>query len=146
MRNGTKQKIYLVLMAALLLAGGSCSLTGFTKGKGAAEAAVAQFHNQYNAGQFHEIYAQTDEEFRKSASEADFVSLLESLRRKLGTVKQSEQVGWHVNATTTGTIVTVGYDVEFGEGKGREQFAFRVSGDKARLYNYNVNSPLLITK
>lgn len=80
------------------------------------------------------------------ASEADFVSLLEALRRKLGTVKQAEQAGWHVNATPIGTMVTLGYNVEFSEGKGTEQFVFRISGDKAMLYNYNVNSPLLITK
>ncbi|MFL6335385.1 MAG: hypothetical protein ACJ754_18895 [Pyrinomonadaceae bacterium] len=146
MRNGTKQKLRLVALAALLIAGSSCSLTGLTKGKGLAETAVAHFHEQYNAGQFREIYAEADEEFKKSASEADFLALLEALRRKLGTVGQAEQAGWHVNATTMGTMVTLGYNVEFSEGKGAEQFVFRVSGEKALLYNYNVNSPLLITK
>jgi hypothetical protein len=43
-------------------------------------------------------------------------------------------------------MVTLPYNVEFTEGKGMEQFVFRISGDKAMLYNYNVNSPLLITK
>jgi hypothetical protein len=51
-----------------------------------------------------------------------------------------------VNATPTGKLVTLAYDVEFSEGKGTEQFVFHVSGDKAFLFNYNVNSPLLITK
>jgi len=45
-----------------------------------------------------------------------------------------------------GTMATVSYDVEFSEGKGTETFVFHVSGDKAMLYRYNVNSSLLITK
>ena len=143
MKIGTYQKPGIVIIAALLCASSSCA---FTKGKGIAEAAVAQFHNQYNTGQFHEIYSQVDEEFKKSASESEFVAMLEALRRKLGTVKQSSQAGWHVNATPLGTMVTLPYNVEFTEGKGMEQFVFRISGDKAMLYNYNVNSPLLITK
>ena len=137
------RKSVLIIVAALLVASSSCSLT---KGKGLAEAAVKQFHNQYNAGQFREIYNQADGEFKKSASEADFIALLEALHRKLGTVKQSNPAGWGVNATPMGTIATLAYQVEFSEGKGTENFVFRISGDKAMLYNYNVNSPLLITK
>jgi hypothetical protein len=143
MKIRTKQKLSLVLVTVLLVTSNSCSLT---KGKGIAEAAVAQFHNQYNAGQFRDIYSQTDEGFKKSASEADFVALLEALHRKLGTVKQANQAGWGVNATPMGTMATLAYEVEFSEGKGTEQFVFHISGDKAMLYNYNVNSPLLITK
>jgi hypothetical protein len=130
-------------MAVLLAASSSCS---FAKGKGIAEAAVVQFHNQYNAGQFHEIYGQVDDGFKKAVSEADFIALLEAVHRKLGTVKQANAAGWGINTTPLGTVATLGYDVEFSEGKATEQFVFRISGDKALLYNYNVNSPLLITK
>jgi hypothetical protein len=140
---GMKQSLSLVTATSLLFAVGSCS---FTRGKGIAESAVTRFHEQYNAGQFREIYSQTDEEFRKSASEGEFLSLLEAVRRKLGTVGKVEPTGWRVSATPTGTMVALGYNVEFSDGKGTEQFVFRVSGDKARLYNYNINSPLLITR
>jgi hypothetical protein len=51
-----------------------------------------------------------------------------------------------VNATPAGTTVTLHYNTEFTEGTANEQFVFLVSGDKATLYNYNINSPLLITK
>jgi hypothetical protein len=132
-----------LLIAWLLIALTSCS---FTKGKGVAESAVTQFHNQFNAGQFHDIYNQADEGFKASGTEAGLVEYLQALQRKLGTVKQSNQTGWHVNATPNGTVVTLGYDVEFSEGKGTEQFVFHMSGDKALLYNYTVNSPLLITR
>lgn len=143
MRTLTNRKLILVLCTVMLLGSSSCSLT---KGKGIAEAAVTQFHNRYNAGQFHEIYTETDEGFKKATSEVDLVALLEALRRKLGAVTQSKQGGWGVKATATGTMVTLGYDVDFSEGKGTEQFVFHVSGAKAMLFNYHVNSPLLITK
>ncbi|HEY2975301.1 MAG TPA: hypothetical protein VGJ48_22485 [Pyrinomonadaceae bacterium] len=139
----TKLVLLLTATAALLVAVSSCSLT---KGKQIGEHAVVQFHNQFNAGQYHDIYSQTDEGFQKASSEPDTIALFEAIRRKLGTVKNSNQVGWHVNATPMGTMVSLAYEVEFSEGKGTEQFVFRVSGDKASLFNYNINSPVLITK
>lgn len=130
-------------MAAFLVIVNSCS---FTKGKERGEEAVVQFHNQFNAGQYHEIYAQSDAGFRKAASEADTLALFEAVRRKLGTVKNSTQTRWQMNSTPGGTMVSLAYDVEFSEGKGTEEFVFHLNGDKALLYNYHINSPLLITK
>ena len=139
----TNRRPLLILLALLLGASTSCSLT---KGKGIAEAAVVQFHNQFNAGQFHEIYNQADEGFKKGASEAELVALLEAVHRKLGTVKQANPARWGINTTPTGTLASLGYEVEFSEGKGVEEFVFHIIGDKALLYHYNVNSPILITK
>jgi hypothetical protein len=135
--------IQLLTLALCLATLSSCSVT---KAKGIAERAVVQFHDQLNAGRYHDIYVQTDEGFRRAASEADIVALFEAIHRKLGTVKNSTRMAWNVNATTSGTMVSLGYDVEFSEGKGSEQFVFHVTGDKALLFNYNINSPLLITK
>jgi len=138
-----KRNIKQLLLTSLLITATSCS---FTKGKALAESAVTQFHNQYNAGQFHDIYNQADDGFKKSDTESHMVEFFEALHRKLGPVKGANQTGWYVNATTDGTIVTLRYEMELSEGKGSEEFVFRVNGDKALLYNYHVNSPLLITK
>ncbi|MGH9907584.1 MAG: hypothetical protein ACRD8U_18595 [Pyrinomonadaceae bacterium] len=143
MRLKTKQSLMLALIVALQLAASSCSLS---KSKEMGQHAVDQFHRQFNAGQYHEIYVQSDEGFQKSSSEADTVALFGAIRRKLGTVKTANQTSWHVNTTTTGTVITLAYDVDFTEGKGTEQFVLKMKGDKALLFNYNVNSPLLITK
>jgi hypothetical protein len=143
MRTETKQILILTLIAALLSVITSCSVT---KGKEIGERAVAQFHDQFNAGQYHDIYSQTDEGFRKGTSESDTLALFDAMHRKLGTVKHTTQTEWHVNATTAGTVVTLAYNTEFTEGNATEQFVFYVSGDNARLFHYNVNSPLLITK
>ena len=140
MRVKTKHLILLIVIVGMSL---SC---GVKKGKENAERAVEKFHNQLNAGQFQQIYSESDEAFRKAVTEEQALQLFEAVRKKLGTVQQAKLSGWHVNATTGGTAVTLGYDVDFSEGKGTEQFVYNVTGDKALLFNYNVNSPLLITK
>src|ERR1041385_5704317 len=131
------------LLIALLFAATSCS---FTKSKQLGESAVTRFHNHFNAGEFHEIYIESDEAFQKWGTEATLTEFLSTLRRKLGTVQNAEQTGWHVNTTTNGTIVTLGYDVDFSEGKGTETLNFLIKGDKALLYKYDVDSQLLITR
>jgi hypothetical protein len=117
-----------------------------TKGKGAAESAVNRFHQQLNAEQYGEIYAQSDEKYRGAVKEADSNALFEAIHRKLGNVKNAAQSSWRVNATTGGTFVSLVYDTEFTEGRGVERFDFLVGGERATLINYNINSPLLITK
>src|SRR5262245_15345065 len=131
-----------VVITVIVVGSSACSM----KSKQVAEDAVKHLHDQYNAGQYHEIYSQADDEFRKTVKEADFVNMLEYVHSKLGTVKQSNQDAWHVNATTSGTAVTLGYNVAFTEGKGTEECNFRVSGDQAKLTGYTVKSPLLATK
>ena len=143
MKRTTKHLIMLTLAVLAVASQLSC---GVKKGKENAERAVEKFHAQLNAGQFQQIYAESDDAFKKAATEEQALQLFEAVRRKLGTVQQAKLSGWHVNATTGGTAVTLGYDVDFSEGKGTEQFVYHVTGDKALLFNYNVNSALLITK
>lgn len=131
---------FIFVIAALTL---SCS---FTKGKEQGERAVEKFHQQLNAGQYQEIYKQSDDKFKEVATEADFTQLLEAVRRKLGTVQKATFAGGNVNSGTMGTVVTLQYEVEFSEGKGTEQFSFLINGEEAKLIRYDVNSPLFITK
>lgn len=144
LRIKTRQIIVLTFVLGAHFTVTSCSLT---KGKKIAEQAADKFHARFNAGQYHEIFSESDEVFQKATGgEASAIAVFEALRRKLGVVKQANQAGWHVNANTAGTLVSLTYEVEYSEGKGTEQFVFLVKGDKAFLFNYNVNSPLLITK
>jgi hypothetical protein len=137
---------FLILLALLI-----CSACSVGKSKSIAEAGVAQFHSQFNAGKFHEIYVESDDRMKKAATETEFVAFLEAIRRKLGSIEQSSQAGWTVNATTSGTSITLVYNTdfhsaEFGESKGKETFAFHISGDQATLSGYHVDSPTLITR
>jgi hypothetical protein len=116
------------------------------KGKGAAEAAVATFHQQFNDKQFTQIYAESNDKFKGATTEQELVELLDAVHRKLGTVKDAKSTGWRVNSTTDGTFVYATYDTEFTEAKGDEQFIFQMDGDKAILAGYHINSNALITK
>jgi Protein of unknown function (DUF4019) len=132
-----------ILFACVALLFSSCSLG---KHKEAAEKAVTKFHRQLNAGQYREIYVQCGQKFRESTSEADAIALFDGVRRKLGSVVNTKQSGWNVNTTPGGTFVRLGYETDFSEGKGREEFVFEMNNGQALLVGYNVNSPLLITK
>lgn len=133
----------LILLTVVALLLGSCS---FGKHKETAEKAVAKFHQQFNAGQYREIYTQCGEGFRQATSEADAIALFEAVHRKLGSVVGTKQLGWNVNTTPGGTFVRIGYETTFSEGKGQEDFTFQMNGGQALIVGYNVNSPLLITK
>jgi Protein of unknown function (DUF4019) len=143
MRLEEKRKLFPIMIAVLLFTSSGC---GLTKGKANAEAAVKHFHDQFNVGQFSAMYGEASDEFKKATSEADFTALLQAVHRKLGTVKQSNPAGWGVNVTSMGTMATLSYEVEFSDAKGTETFVFRISDNKARLVNYNINSADLITK
>jgi hypothetical protein len=139
----SKMRIIIALISLSLAFSGCASLT---KGKGEAESAVSRFHQQLNSEQYDEIYNQSSEKFRGAVKEADSKALFEAVHRKLGNVKNATLSNWQVNATTEGTFVSLVYNVEFTEGNGAEQFVFLVNGERASLVNYNINSPLLITK
>jgi hypothetical protein len=133
----------LLLLTLTLAITTSCSLS---KSKEISEAAVKRFHDQFNAGKYTDIYTEADEEFKKVATEQELVDLLQAVQRKLGTVKDVKGSSWGVNTTTSGTMASLSYDVDFREGRAAEQFVFHITGNRAKLVRYNINSPLLITK
>ena len=63
-----------------------------------------------------------------------------------GTVKIANETEWHVDAARSGKLVNLFYNTQFTEGNAQEHFIFFVGGDDARLHNYEIDSPLLITK
>ena len=130
------------LFAILLL--GSLAACSSGEHMATAEQGVAEFRQLMEARQFTQVYANGSDELRKSVSEADMAKILGALNTKLGKVKAAEKSGWNVNFHTAGTFVTLGFKTEFEKGAGAEQFVFRISGGKAALVSYNVNSPALL--
>lgn len=132
-----------LILTVVLVLGVSCSLQKY---RTTGENAVSKFHGQLNAEQYHEIYVQTDDGFRKATSEQQLTEYLQAVHRKLGEAKDAKQVGWRVNATTAGTQVFLAYRTTFAEGDATEEFVFIVNGNNSRLLRYNIESPTLITK
>ena len=110
-----------------------------------AEAQVAQFHQGLDSQQFEAMYENGGQELKGAATKTDFVALLSAVHRKLGAVTSSNKVSWHVNYHTSGSFVTLGYETTFANGKGTEQFVYKLSDDKALLVGYHINSNELIT-
>ena len=140
-----KNKLNLTI-ACIVLAFVALGCTSMMKGKGAAEPAVAKFHQQFNDKQFTQIYAESSSKLKEITTEQELIELFDAIHRKLGTVKDAKATGWNVNSTPGGTFVNMTYDTEFTDGKGAEQFVFEMDGDKAILVSYHINSKELITK
>jgi hypothetical protein len=128
-----------VLLAALL---GACS-SG--QDLSLAEQDVAHFREMMAAQQFDQIYAGAADEFKKTTTRENFTRLLAAVDRKLGAVKTADKNGWNVNFNTSGTSVTLRYKTQFERGSGDEAFFYRITGGKALLAGYNINSNELIT-
>lgn len=142
MKNKINIAIVGCVLAALAL---GCS--GMMKGREAAEAGVEKFHAQYNAEQFSEIYSGASQKFKDVTTDAEITEMLQAVHSKLGTVTKSSQNSWNVNTTTDGTVVTLGYEVEFSkDAKGTEDFVFLVEDNKATLVRFNIKSPQLVTR
>lgn len=83
--SGTLKCCTALFLILLLLA---CSPS---KAKGAAESGVPKFHAQLDAAQYHDIYSQASEEFRKADTEARMTDFFAAVHRKLGPVQSSSE-------------------------------------------------------
>jgi hypothetical protein len=118
-----------ILLTGLLLA--ACS---GTQEVNMAQEATANFHEMMSAGQLEQIYAQSDDSFKKATTAEDLTRFLSAMNRKLG-----------VGFTPSGTSVTLRYATQFEHGSGTETFLYRFPNGGALLAGYHVNSNALMT-
>ncbi len=135
-------RIILTLAACAALAG--CGDT--IKGKSVAEPEVGVFHQRLNQKRFEEIYSAASADFRKAAPKEKVMELFSAIDRKLGPAKSWTTKSWNVRTFNFVTTVVLVQDTSFEKGQGTETFTFRVSGDKATLVGYNINSLDMMTK
>ncbi|MGQ3297220.1 DUF4019 domain-containing protein [Reyranella sp.] len=112
----------------------------------AAEREVERFHKAFDEGQFGEIYDKAADAFRKGATRQEFIAFMETVQRKLGKVEEAKRGNSNLNYSAGGTLVSLAYATTFANGKGTEQFGFAVSGKKAVLVGYNLNSKDLLLR
>jgi len=111
-----------------------------------AEAAVTQFHAQLNAGNFDQIYTQSDAAMKNASSQEKFVALLDAIHRKLGAVKSANRQSFFMNYGTSGKSLRLTYTTQYDADNATEEFVFHVNGNDVRLAGYHINSEALITK
>lgn len=144
MRIKTKKRWMLAFTCFSVAAISACSIQ--TTGREVAESAAVQFHNQFNRERYREIYRQTNEIFKNSASEDNFAVRLKIVRLRIGTVKQSILNSWQAKDTPSGRIISLQFNTAFTDEDAVEDFVFAVSRDKAVLQGYKISSPLLDRK
>ncbi len=137
-----RRYLYVLLVIFLVLFG----CTDTVKGKSVAEPKVAVFHEQLNAKQYEQIYTQASEEFRNAAPKEKVLALFAAIDTKLGKVTSSTITSWNVKTYNFATTVVLVADTKFEHGTGTETFTFGVSGDKAALLGYNINSVDMMTR
>jgi hypothetical protein len=104
-------RICLLLIAAVPAA--SCSSR---QNIDAAKSEVSHFREQLADHKFAELYAETSDVLKKSATEDQFVQLLAAIDHKLGAVKDAEENGWKIDFNASGTIVTLNFKTRFERG------------------------------
>jgi hypothetical protein len=119
---------------------------GAKKDLASTDLAVAKFHSQLDAGSFEQIYADSGDAFRNSASKEKLVTFLGAVHRKLGYTKSSDRQKFFINWGTSGERITVNYATQFDQDNAQEQFVFLVSGSDVKLVGYRINSDGLVTK
>jgi hypothetical protein len=132
-------------IAALLLSGTAFLLNGcgVAEDRRAAEDAVAEFRNQYEVGNYQQIYGSSDVGFRAALSESDFSSTLEAMRVRLGSLRTATIAKWNVNSYGAKTKVTLVYSSQFERASAVETFVFQLNGRSPTLVAYFIKSDAL---
>lgn len=136
--------ISLFLVLSVVLFTNGCG--GMFKGKKAAEQSIAEFHKLYNEDKFAEIYAASDSKLKSATTERQFLEFIGAVHRKLGKVTGTVNAGFNVRSFNLVTTVVLNENTTFEQGTGTEIFTFQMSGDKAVLVGYKIDSKDLILK
>jgi Lipocalin-like domain len=131
--------LFVTLTAAFALSG-----CGNNTSKPEAEAALAVFHERFNAADQEKIWKEAREELRASTPRDQFDGLMRSVRRKLGKVVSTKNLQWQVKNQNFTTSVMLLQETQFEHGSANETFTFLVEDDQAKLLQYNINSNALV--
>ena len=104
---------------------------------------VDDFHTDFNAGRYEEIYNVADPEFRKEAKLEDFVKYESMVKAKLGGFQSLQVTNFNVLYLLTHAQVRLDYDSVFKLGKAKEVFELRQGNGKTSMVGYRIDSPLL---
>ena len=127
------------LLAAIALAGCGNSV----RDKETAATGMDRFHERYNAGEYDKIYDTAGPDFQGENVRTDFLRLLDAVHHRLGNYKTCASQGWKTNSLGGDTSVELHYKTTFAEGTADENFVYTVSGTRAALRSYRIDSDAL---
>jgi predicted small lipoprotein YifL len=109
------------------------------------EAAIAEFHELYNAQDFAALYDRAGGRFAKNSTQEEFVGFIEEIHATLGDVESSEILALSTFATNGAQETRVEVGTEFAEDSGTEEFTLRFTNSAWTWTRYNVTTPLLLS-
>jgi hypothetical protein len=139
-------KLLRIVVIPLLLVAFAVSGCDMLSDKSDAEAAVNDFHQKLDGGDFEAIYNNADAGLKSASSEKDFLALLAAVHKKLGNVQNSSETNFSMNSVNLSTQIVLVYNTKFGGGDATETFTWHVSGGKPLLLGYNINSLAMMEK
>ena len=131
---------------ALLTAAALVGCGNVVRDKETAAKAMDQFHARYNAGEYDKIYDTAGTDFQDSNIRTDFLKRLDAAHRQLGPYKTCDSQGWKTNSLGGDTRVELRYRTTFANGQADEEFVYGVSGTRATLRRYRIQSDVLTTR
>jgi len=102
-----------------------------------AERAVDQLHDRLSAERYEEIYAQTAEELRRTASKADLISAMKRTHDQFGVFKSTKQTNAQVIMGAPRQVKLV-YNTQYEKLEATEEFIWLVNFDDVKLALYKV--------
>lgn len=142
--NFMKTTAVTLILALLGLLFTGC--TSLNKTLAIQDAAVAQFHDQYNSGKAAAIWETAHARFQGETEKESFVAYLQSVKGKLGRATSTANVDRRMSTVNEKTMVYLSQETLFEQGKGMETFTIQMDGERALLVAYNVQAKALTGK
>lgn len=118
--------------------------SALVQGRKLADAAIKEFHQRLNAGDYEGIYREADEGFRTGQGHDESIRFLETVHKKLGLAGPETQLNVRVDTNTRGTFLTAQYSTGFATGNATEMFTWIKSNGTLKLYGYHIQSNALV--
>jgi hypothetical protein len=120
--------------------------SGLRAGARLSDDAVRHFHAQLDSAAYSDILGESDEAFQTSDSNEELTKFLAGVHSKLGSSRGFRRLGLNVNAATNGTFISVSYQTTFDQGNAEETFVWKRVPEGLKLFRYNVNSNVFVTR
>jgi hypothetical protein len=126
----------IAVTATVLMISGCAGPSSVQDARGQVDA----FHALLDKGDFDSIWNDATQDIKATTSKESFTGLLTAVHARMGTAKETKQVGWKVNTDTAGTFASVTMQTSFERGSAQEEFIYRKTDAGYKLAGYQIKA------
>lgn len=115
-----------------------CSTT-MSKATSLATDATQRFHQQFNSGEYGQIYSEADLQ-GDQRNRDEFIEFLAAVHGKMGDFRSSNNTNLAVHSEAGDTTVTAKFDSTYERGRAKETFVWSKANGHLRLQSYDIQS------